>query len=99
MQGVSPSRPPAREAALSTDSLLEQRGPEQLPGEDQSREEEVEALFPHSCRLSPQGGSSHQASPHCESASNPGPDTNAQVIFPLPLSSIKILLFFKQKLF
>ena len=71
MQGVSPSRPPAREAALSTDSLLEQRGPEQLPGEDQSREEEVEALFPHSCRLSPQGGSSHQASPHRESASNP----------------------------
>lgn len=52
VQGFSPSRPPAREAALSTDSLLEQRGPEQLPGEDQSREEEVEALFPHSCRLS-----------------------------------------------
>ena len=54
VQGFSPSRPPAREAALSTDSLLEQRGLEQLPGEDQSREEEVEALFPHSRRLSPQ---------------------------------------------
>ena len=67
----SPSRPPAWEAALSTGSLLEQwAGAASWWG---SKQGGGEALLPHYCRLSPQGGSSHQASPHPDSASNPGP--------------------------
>lgn len=41
----------------------------------------------------------HAGSPHRDSAGNLALIENAQVIFPLPLSSIKILLVSKQKLF
>lgn len=54
--------------------------------------EGVEALFLHSCRLSPRGGSSHQASPHRDSVLAILALMKMPMYTPLPLSSIKILL-------